>query len=86
MFDHYKCSLLKDLMKQMDQRNDQLEENAQASAEQYKALEQMVEPFKEQLESFELEKNALLSRTEASKEEVCNSSIISVISSNLSLR
>ena len=62
-------------MKQMDQRNDQLEENAQASAEQYKALEQMVEPFKEQLESFELEKNALLSRTEASKEEVCYNSV-----------
>ena len=69
-----KCSsfVLKDLMKQMDQRNDHLEEQAQASAEQYHALEQMVEPFKEQLESFELEKNALLSRTEASKEEVCS--------------
>ena len=57
-------------MKQMDQRNDQLEEKAQSSNEQFKALEQMVEPFKEQLESFELEKNALLSRTEASQEEV----------------
>merc|ERR1719357_1099391 len=57
-------------MKQMDQRNDQLEEKAQSSNEQFKALEQMVEPFKEQLESFELEKNALLSRTEASQEEM----------------
>merc|ERR1712038_1017605 len=38
---------MEDLMKQMDQRNDQLEEHAQASAEQYHALEQMVEPFKE---------------------------------------
>ena len=57
-------------MKQMDQRNDQLEEKAQSSNEQFKALEQMVEPFKEQLGSFELEKNALLSRTEASQEEV----------------
>merc|ERR1712007_8809 len=54
----------------MDHRNDQLEEHAQASVEQYQALEQMVEPFKEQLESFELEKNALLSKTEASKEEM----------------
>ena len=59
-------------MKQMDLRNDQLKEHAQTSMEQYQALEQKVEPFKEQLESFELEKNALLSRTEASKEEVCS--------------
>ena len=63
-------------MKQMDQINDQLEEHAQASVEQYQALEQMVEPFKEQLESFELEKSALLSKTEASKEEVCYNSLI----------
>ena len=58
-------------MNQMDLRNDQLKEHAEATAEQYLALEQKVEPFKEQLESFELEKNALLSRNEASKEEVC---------------
>ena len=63
-------------MKQMDLRNDQLKEHAQTSMEQYQALEQKVEPFKEQLESFELEKNALLSKTEASKEEVCCNSLI----------
>ena len=57
-------------MNQMDQRNDELVEKALTSEEQFKSLEQMVEPFKEQLESFELEKNALLFRTEASKEEV----------------
>ena len=62
--------LPQDLMKQMDLRNDQLEEKALAFEEQYKSLEQMVEPFKEQLESFELEKNSLLSKTEASQEEV----------------
>ena len=57
-------------MKQMDLRNDQLEEKALSSEEQFRSLEQMVEPFKEQLESYELEKNSLLSKTEASKEEV----------------
>ena len=66
-------------MNQMDLRNDQLKEHAEATAEQYLALEQKVEPFKEQLESFELEKNALLSRNEASKEEVCFFSLFLVI-------
>ena len=56
------------------------------SEEQFQALQQKVEPFKEQLESFELEKNALLSRTEASKEEVGSFWLFSVISSNLSFR
>ena len=58
-------------MKQMDVRNDELKEHAETSEEQFQALQQKVEPFKEQLESYELEKNALLCRTEASKEEVC---------------
>ena len=61
---------MESLMSQMDERNEELEEKATLAYEQLKALQDMVEPFKEQLESFELEKNALLSRTEASKEEV----------------
>ena len=33
-------------------------------------LQEMIEPFKDQLESFELEKNALLSRSEQAQGEV----------------
>ena len=61
---------MESLMSQMDQRNEELEEKAALAADQLKALQDMVEPFKEQLEGYEVEKNALLSSQEASKDEV----------------
>lgn len=61
---------MESLMSQMDERNEELEEKAALAAEQLKALQDMVEPFKEQLEGYEVEKNALLSSQEASKDEV----------------
>ena len=62
-------------------------ENFDKSLQQHSPFDLQMVLFKEQLESFELEKNALLSKTEASKEEVCyNSLIISEISSDLSFR
>merc|ERR1719228_290500 len=38
--------------------------------EQHQLLQDMVEPFKEQLESFEIEKRALLTQSEAAQGEV----------------
>ena len=61
---------MESLMSQMDERNEELEEKATLAYEQLKALKDMVEPFKEQLEGFEVEKKALLSSQEASKDEV----------------
>merc|ERR1712045_512092 len=61
---------MESLMSQMDERNEELEEKATLAYEQLKALQDMVEPFKEQLEGFEVEKKALLSSQEASKDEV----------------
>merc|ERR1740128_487469 len=58
------------LMSQMDERNEELEEKAAAASDQLKVLQDMVEPFKEQLEGYEVEKNSLLSSQKASKEEV----------------
>lgn len=58
------------LMKAMDDRNEDLEAKAAEAEEALTALQEMVEPFKEQLEGFEMEKKALLSSQEASKEEV----------------
>jgi len=61
---------MESLMSQMDERNEELEEKAALAADQLKTLQDMVEPFKEQLEGYEVEKNALLSSQEASKDEV----------------
>merc|ERR1711881_243729 len=49
---------------------EQLEEESNYHKEQHQLLQDMVEPFKEQLESFEMEKRALLSQSEAAQGEV----------------
>merc|ERR1719259_637168 len=54
----------------MDERNEELEAKAKEASDQLQVLEEMIEPFKEQLEGFEMEKKSLLSSQEASKEEV----------------
>ena len=61
---------MESLMKAMDERNEDLEAKAAEAEEALKSLQDMIEPFKEQLEGFEMEKKALLSSQEASKEEV----------------
>ena len=49
---------------------EQLDEEARYHREQHQLLQEMVEPFKEQLEGFEMEKRALLSQSEAAQGEV----------------
>merc|ERR1739844_384566 len=44
------------------QELDPLQENAQSYKEKYEALCKMIEPFREQLESFETERSALLTK------------------------
>merc|ERR1719383_710565 len=54
----------------MEERNEDLESQAEEANTELKNLQDMIEPFKEQLEGFEMEKNSLLSSNLASKEEV----------------
>jgi len=58
------------LMVKMEERNEDLESQAEEANTELKNLQDMIEPFKEQLEGFEMEKNSLLSSNLASKEEV----------------
>jgi len=59
-----------EMMKGMEERMEQLEEEASYHREKHQLLQDMVEPFKEQLEGFEMEKRALLSQSEAAQGEV----------------
>merc|ERR1719315_172930 len=59
-----------EMMKGMEERLEQFEEEANYHKEQHKLLQDMVEPFKEQLESFEMEKRALMTQSEAAQGEV----------------
>ena len=52
------------------QELDPLQEETDTYKEKYEALLLMIEPFKEQLEAFELEKAALLSQNQEAKGEV----------------
>ena len=49
---------------------DPLHEESQTYKEKYEALQAMIEPFKDQLESYEMEKAALLSQNQEAKGEV----------------
>ena len=49
---------------------DPLQENAKTFKEKYEALSKMVEPFREQLESFEVERNALLAQNKQKQSEM----------------
>ena len=59
-----------EIMKGMEERMEQLDEEARYHREQHQLLQDMVEPFKDQLEGFEMEKRALLSQSEAAQGEV----------------
>jgi len=52
------------LIKQLRLELDPLQEESQTYKEKYEALQAMIEPFKDQLESYEMEKAALLSHLE----------------------
>jgi len=59
------------LREQLDQMKTAAEEEeAQYHKEQHQLLQDMIEPFKEQLESFEMEKRALMTQSEAAQGEV----------------
>ena len=47
-----------------------MQENAQSYKEKYEALCTMIEPFREQLESFETERNALLAEKKEAQGQI----------------
>ena len=58
------------MIKQLRMELDPLQEESQTYKEKYEALQAMIEPFKDQLESYEMEKAALLSQNQEAKGEV----------------
>ena len=52
------------------ERTEQFDEETRYHREQHQLLQEMLEPFKEQLEGFEMEKRALLSQSEAAQGDV----------------
>jgi hypothetical protein len=52
------------------ERTEQFDEETRYHREQHQLLQKMVEPFKEQLEGFGMEKRAFLSQSEVAQGEV----------------
>jgi len=65
-----KCRMKDELIAELRNEVDPLQERTQTYKEKYEALVAMIEPFKEQLESFEMEKAALLNQNQEAKGEV----------------
>jgi chromosome segregation ATPase len=65
-----RCRLQGDVIDELRKELDPLQEETQSYKEKYESLLAMIEPFKEQLESFEMEKAALLNQNQEAKGEV----------------
>lgn len=58
------------LIDQLRTELDPLQETSQSYKDKYEALLQMIEPFREQLESYEVEKSALLSQNDEAEGKI----------------
>ena len=80
-----KCRMKDQLIAELRNEVDPLQEQTQTYKERYEALVAMIEPFKEQLESFEMEKAALLNQNQEAKGEVKKLSAQVIFDIHLSL-
>ncbi|XP_064088181.1 hyaluronan mediated motility receptor-like isoform X3 [Macrobrachium nipponense] len=63
-------STLESEMDELRSLNQMLQEESDSWKNKFQYLEKMIEPFREQLDSYEVEKASLLSRSSAAKEEI----------------